>query len=134
MKKPHLSTTILLTLVTSAAVAIAAPISKASFTPPAETGQIFTVINYDRAAGQAQATYVTVDWGTIHRQNVIAAPYGGSSCKSTTPSGFVFKLRHNQPGSTPLTLTTTGTIVRGPYQGEMPLEVLHPCYKLVQLK
>lgn len=131
MKKPHLSTAILLTLITAAAVAIAAPISKASFTPPAETGVIFTVINYARASGQAQATYVTVDWGTIHRQNVIPAPYGGSSCRSTTPSGFVFKMRHNQPGSTPLTITTTGTIVRGPYQGDMPLELLHPCYKLV---
>jgi len=129
MKKPHLSTAILLTLITSAAVA--AGTSTATFTPPAETGVIFTVINYDRASGQAQPTYITVDWGTIHRQKVIASPYGGSSCKRTTPSGFVFKLRHNVPGSTPLTITTTGTIVRGPYQGEMPLEVLHPCYKLV---
>ncbi len=129
MKKPHLSTAILLTLVTSAAVAAAT--STATYTPPAETGVIFTVIDYARASGKAQATYVTVDWGTIHRQRVFLAPYSANSCSRTTPAGIVFKLRHNVPGSTPLTITTTGTIVRGPYQGDMPLELLHPCYKLV---
>jgi len=30
-----------------------------------------------------------------------------------------------------VTIVTTGTIVRGPYQGDLPLELLHPCYKLV---
>ncbi|MEA2602152.1 MAG: hypothetical protein QOF89_3144 [Acidobacteriota bacterium] len=135
MKKPHLSTAILLTLITSAAVAaMAATPSKVTYTPPEETGLIYTVIDYARASGQAQFTSVTVDWGSIHRQNVVASPYGRNPCARTTPSGFVFRLRHNQPGSTPLTLTTNGTIVKGPYQGDVPLELLHPCYKLVLVK
>jgi hypothetical protein len=130
MKKPHLSTAILLVLVTSAAVA--ATTGTASYAPPAEPGSIYTVINYDRAGGRAQHTYVAVDWGAVHRQLIVPAPYGSNPCSRTTPSGFVFRLRHNQPDSTPLTLTTTGTIVRGPYQGDVPLELLSACYKLVK--
>lgn len=129
MNKPHLSIAILLILVTSAA---AATDNTATYTPPAETGQIFTVINYSRSAGRAQHTYVTVDWGTVHRQLIVPAPYGRNPCARTTPSGFVVKLRHNTPDSTPLTLTTTGTIVKGPYQGDVPLELLNACYKLMK--
>jgi hypothetical protein len=73
---------------------------------------------------------VNVDWGLASRRVVVAAPYRGA-CSSTTPSGFVLKLRHPRPDTTPLTITTTGTIVRGPYQGDIPLEVLNACYKLV---
>jgi hypothetical protein len=130
MKKPHLSTAIALTLLACAAgVAWAAT---ATYTPPAETGLIYTVINFSRSAGRAQHTYVTVDWGTVHRRQIVPFPYSNSTCATSSPSGFVFRLRHNQPDSTPLTLTTTGTIVRGPYQGEPPLELLHPCYRLVK--
>jgi opacity protein-like surface antigen len=133
MHKPHLSTAILLALVTSAAVAAtAAKTSTASYTPPAQTGSIYTVINYDRAGGRAQHTYVAVDWGAFHRQLLVPAPYGTGPCARTTPSGFVFRLRHNQPDSTPLTITTTGTIVKGPYQGDVPLELLNACYRLVK--
>jgi hypothetical protein len=130
MKKPHLSTAIALVLLACAAgVAWAA---KATYTPPAEPGLIYTVINFSRSAGRAQHTYVTVDWGSVHRRQIVPFPYSSSSCATSTPSGFVFRLRHNQPDSTPLTITTTGTIVRGPYQGEPPLELLHPCYRLVK--
>ena len=48
----------------------------------------------------------------------------------TSPSGFVFKLRHRRSGSVPLRISTTGQIIRGPFQGDIPLEVLHPCYRL----
>lgn len=130
MKTPHLSTAILLTLLTCAAGAAWA--ATATYTPPPEPGHIFTVINYARRGGRAQTTYVNVDWGTVHRQVIVLAPYSRSSCSTSTPAGFAFRLRHNQQGSTPLTITTTGTIVNGPYQGDMPLELLHPCYKLVK--
>ena len=130
MRKPHLSTAIALILLAGAAgVAWAAT---ATYTPPAETGLIYTVINFSRSAGRAQHTYVTVDWGSTHRRQIVSFPYSNSTCATSTPSGFVFRLRHNQPDSTPLTITTTGTIVRGPYQGEPPLELLHPCYRLVK--
>jgi hypothetical protein len=133
MRKPHLSTVIILTLLACAAnISGIAWAATAIYTPPAEPGLIYTVINYSRSAGRAQHTYVTVDWGTVHRRQIVPFPYSNSSCATSTPSGFVFRLRHNQPDSTPLKITTTGTIVRGPYQGDVPLELLHPCYKLVK--
>ncbi|PYQ60201.1 MAG: hypothetical protein DMF53_17455 [Acidobacteria bacterium] len=122
-----------LLLILTAATAFAARQSvatSASFTPPAEPGVIYTVINFPRASGLAQSAVVNVDWGLASRRIVVAAPYRGA-CSTTTPSGFVLKLRHPRPDTTPLTITTTGTIVRGPYQGDVPLEVLNSCYKLV---
>ena len=102
----------------------------ATFTPPPEPGTIFTVINFPRASGAAQAAIVNIDWGLASRRVTVGAPYRGV-CSQTTPSGFVLKMRHPRPDVVPLTITTTGTIVRGPYQGDIPLEVLSPCYKLV---
>ena len=122
-----------LLLILTAATAFAARQSvatSASFTPPAEPGVIYTVINFPRASGLAQSAVVNVDWGLASRRIVVAAPYRGA-CSTTTPSGFVLKLRHPRPDTVPLTITTTGTIVRGPYQGDVPLEVLNSCYKLV---
>jgi hypothetical protein len=122
-----------LLLILTAATAFAGRRSVAaavSFTPPAEPGVIFTVINFARASGKAQATIVNVDWGLASRRVVASPPYRGV-CAETTPSGFVLKMRHPRPDTVPMTITTTGTIVRGPYQGDIPLEVLSPCYKLV---
>ncbi|MBW8873946.1 MAG: hypothetical protein JF614_03205 [Acidobacteria bacterium] len=138
MRKSHLSAAIVLILLTSAtAVAWAARSaatrpSNASYTPPAETGMIYTVINYSRAGSVAQHTYVTVDSEDGSRTLIVPGPYLNSPCSTSTPSGFVFRLRHNMPDSIPVTITTTGTIVRGPYQGDVPMELLHACYKLVK--
>ena len=126
-------TTLALLLILTAATAFAARQSvatSASFTPPAQAGVIYTVIDFPRASGLAQSAVVNVDWGLASRRVVVGAPYRGA-CSSTTPSGFVLKLRHPRPDTVPLTITTTGTIVRGPYQGDVPLEVLNSCYKLV---
>jgi hypothetical protein len=130
MRKPHLSTVIALTLLACAAGAAWA--ATATYTPPPETGQIFTVINYNRNGGRAEPTYVNVDWGTVHRRIIVPVPYSSSPCATSATAGLVLQLRHNQPGSTPLRITTTGTIVNGPYQGERPMELLHPCYRLVR--
>jgi len=122
-----------LLLILTAATALAARRSvatSAGFTPPAEPGVIYTVIDFARASGRAQTTTVNVDWGLASRRVVAGAPYRGA-CSETTPSGFVLKLRHPRPDTVPLTITTTGTIVRGPYQGDVPLELLNRCYKLV---
>jgi hypothetical protein len=122
-----------LLLILTAATAFAARRSvatSASFTPPAQPGVVYTVIDFPRASGRAQSAVVNVDWGLASRRVVIGAPYRGA-CSTTTPSGFVLKLRHPRPDTVPLTITTTGTIVRGPYQGDVPLEVLNACYKLV---
>lgn len=122
-----------LLLILTAATAFAARRSvatAASFTPPAEPGVIYTIVDFPRDAGRAQSAMVNVDWGLASRRLVVAAPYRGV-CSQSTPSGFVLKLRHPRPDVVPLTITTTGTIVRGPYQGDAPLELLNACYKLV---
>jgi hypothetical protein len=125
--------TLALLLTLTAATAFAARrnvATQAGFTPPPEPGVVYTVIDFPRAAGQAQTAIVNVSWGLASRRIVVAAPYRGI-CSQTTPSGFVLKLRHPRPDSVPLTVLTTGTIVRGPYQGDVPLELLNPCYRLV---
>ncbi len=133
MRKPQLSAVIVLTLLVSAtAVAWTATTraSVATYTPPAEVGLIFTVINYNRVAGRAQHPLVSVNWENVHNNFVVPGPYTSNPCSTATPSGFVLRLRHNQATSTPLMLTTTGTIVRGPFQGDVPMELLHACYRL----
>jgi hypothetical protein len=134
MRKTQLSAVLVLIAVVSAtAVAWGArsQASVATFTPPAEPGLIYTVINYSRAAGTAQHTLVSVNWGNFHHNVVVPAPYLSNPCSTSTPSGFVLRIRNNQGLSTPLMLTTTGTIVRGPFQGDVPMELLHACYRLV---
>jgi hypothetical protein len=131
MRKTHPSlarplTALLLALAASAAWGV--HYAGARFTPPAEAGVIYTVINFERAGGRAQATYVNVVWGTARRQIVVAPPY--QTCAETPAAGIVLKLRHPRPDSVPLTISTSGTIVRGPYQGDVPLELLSACYRL----
>jgi hypothetical protein len=130
MRKAHLSLAILLTILASAAYA--AKNAVARFTPPPETGMIYTVINFNRADGKNQATYVNVSWGAASRTTIVSAPGYASPCRTATPAGFIFRLRHSTSDVVPLTIGTTGTIVRGPYQGEPPLEQLHACYRLVK--
>jgi hypothetical protein len=102
-------------------------VTTATYTPN-QPGTIYTVIDFDRAQGRAQPTYVTLDWGQVHRK-ILAAPYG-RSCRTAVPSGFVLKLRPTTGGGGTLKISTTGKIIRGPYSGEPPLELLDACYKL----
>ena len=125
----HLSfklTALLLVLAASAAFGVR--YASFRFTPPAEAGVIYTVINFDRAGDRARPTYVNLVWGNVRRQLVVAPPY--RTCAETPAAGIVFKLRHPRPDSVPLTISTTGTVVRGPYQGDVPLELLSACYRL----
>ncbi len=134
-----LSAAVLLTALTPATPTSAAhhrapapaptPTATTRYVPPAEPGDIFVVIDFTRVHGTPQPIDVTANLGTRRRDLVVATPY--QNCIETTPAGIVLRVRHFTSDTTPLTLTTTGTIVRGPYQGEMPLEVLHPCYQLV---
>jgi hypothetical protein len=131
MRKQHLALALLLISTVPAAFAGRRNVSRASFIPPDEPGVIFTVIDFDRVAGSPQAAIVNVSWGSASRRVVVAAPYRGI-CSETTPSGFVLKMRHPQPDSVPMTITTNGIIVRPPYQGDPPLELLDACYRLMQ--
>ena len=137
MRKPQLSAVavlILILLASVTAIARTSPgkASSATYIPPAEPGLIYTIISFNRTGGRAQNTPVTVSWGDFHNSFVASAPYRANPCSTSTPSGFVFRLRNNQGDSTPLTITTGGTIVRGPFQGDVPMELLHACYKLVK--
>jgi len=135
MRKPSLSAiAILIVLASATAIAWAAKpkASVATYTPPAEVGLIYTVINFNRVAGRAQHTLVSVDRGDFHNDFVVPGPYPRNPCSTSTPAGFVFRLRNNQGSSTPVTIATSGTIVRGPFQGDVPMELLHACYQLVK--
>jgi hypothetical protein len=127
MRKPCLSAVLVMGIILSATIGAWA--ATATYDPPAPAGTVFAVVNYDRANGTIAPTSVTLDWGSIHRKRIVVPPY--QRCDNTSPAGFVVKIRHRGPASEPLTLSTTGDIVRGPFQGALPLEVLHPCYKLV---
>jgi hypothetical protein len=132
MRKLYSSPVVLLAFLLLAVIvpafAARARFATARFIPPAEPGQIFTVINYDRAGGRTQVTGINVDWGRASRRITVAPPY--RVCAETEAAGIVLKMRHPRPDQVPLTITTTGTIVRGPYQGEPPLELLSACYRL----
>ncbi len=129
MRKLQLALALLL-IATMPAAARRARFASASFVPPDEPGVIYTVIDFDRAAGKPVAVTVNVSWGSASRRVTVAAPYRGI-CSETTPSGFVLKMRHPRPDSVPMTITTNGVIVREPYQGDLPLELLDPCYRLM---
>jgi hypothetical protein len=101
----------------------------ATYTPPAQTGTIYTVINYKRSLGTAVNTSLSVVWGTFQRSGPISAPL--DSCSQSIPAGFVLKLQHTKADSVPLTVSTDGTFARTPYQGAAPPEISHPCYKTV---
>jgi hypothetical protein len=127
MRRLQLSAVVVLAVLTAGSAALWA-VTTASFTPGNQPGSIYTVIDFDRAQGRNQPTYVTIDWGQVHRK-IIATPYG-RSCRTATPSGFVLKLRPTAGGGDTLNLSTTGKIIRAPYSGEPPLELLSACYRL----
>lgn len=135
-KISRVSAAIIVTILTTTTVvarsARSTGATSAKYTPPAETGMIWTVINYRTDARRAEHTSVSVTFGDANRTIIMAPPGYGNPCAQTSPSGFVLRLRHSTPDPTPLTLSTDGTIVRGPYQGDAPPELLHVCYKLVK--
>ena len=130
MRRLNLSIALMLTILSVAAVT--AWSATARFTPPAQQGDIFAVVNFPRAGGVNQNTFVSVDWGPFHRRENVIHRYG--NCAAATPSGFVLMIRHTKPDSNLFTMTTSGTVVRAPYQGEAPPEVSHTCYKLVKMR
>ncbi len=122
-----LASSVVLTVLAFAALATAATKTvTVTYTPrPGAAGPVFVVVDFPRDRGLAQPAPVKIDWGRIQR-SFIAVPYG--KCDEISPSGFVIKLK--QLGDGPLKLTTAGTILRGPYQGDPPLELLHVCYRV----
>jgi hypothetical protein len=130
MKKTVLSTLIVLALAASAALA-ARRSKPTTYVTPAEPGQVFTVIDYPRAQGKAQTASVNAAVGDASRSVIVPGPAYQNPCMTSTPAGFVLRLRHNTEGPVQIQISTNGTIIRGPYQGDPPPELLHACYKLV---
>jgi hypothetical protein len=119
---------ILAILILTASGALAAWRATASFTPRPDGGPVFAVINADRSAG-ATATVISVTSGSFRKSFGRGNQY--ANC-SGPMSGWVLMVRNPAPG--PFTLSTTGTIVRPPYQGMAPPEVGHACYKLERVR
>jgi hypothetical protein len=130
MRKLVLSAAILLALAT--APLAARRHGGTAYTPPAEPGQIFTVIDFPRAQGKAQNATINIAFGEDNRSILALAPRYQNPCVTARPAGVVLRLRHSTPDPTPLTLTTNGIVLRGPYQGDPPEELLHACYTLVK--
>ncbi|HEY2738649.1 MAG TPA: hypothetical protein VGK45_09600 [Thermoanaerobaculia bacterium] len=130
MKKTLLSALIISALAATMALA-AGRRNNPAYITPAEPGQIFTVIDYPRAQGQAQTAMINANLGGATRSIIAIAPGYQNPCTTATPAGVVLKLRHSNSSPTPLTVATNGTIIRGPYQGDPPAELLHACYKLI---
>ena len=128
MRKASISAMLTLAILTLGV--LAAWGATVTFTPPPQEGTIFAVINFARANGVNQRTSVSATWGPFSRKDVVGRPYG--SCAAATPAGFVLMVRHFKPDSYPFVLTTSGTVVRGPYQGEAPPEISHACYKFLK--
>lgn len=126
MRKSRLSVLMALTAFVLGAAAVWA--ATASFTPPPQPGTIFAVINADRSPG-AKTTTISVGWGSFHRTVIRGNGYG--NCAGRV-AGWVLMVRNG--GSTqPFTLSTSGTITRAPYQGFVPPEISHSCYKLEKI-
>jgi hypothetical protein len=128
MRRSGVSAILMLAILALTGLAWAAT---ASFTPPAQSGNIFAVVNYERASGANRTTSITVTWGQASRTETVVHPYG--NCASATPAGFVLLVR-NGGNTSPFGIATNGTIVRGPYQGEPPPEISHTCYKFVKMR
>jgi hypothetical protein len=130
MRRPGRSAILILTIL--ALSSLAAWAATARFTPPAQSGDIYAVVNFARSSGANQTTSITVDWGAAHRTETIVHGYG--TCATATPAGFVLLVRHFDNTSVPFQISTNGTIVRGPYQGAAPPELGHACYKFLKMR
>jgi hypothetical protein len=126
MRAAHLAAAVLLAVLTPAAAATRA--ATREYVPPPQPGDIYTVIDFPFVHGAAEGISVSEAMGNRRRDLVAAPRY---SCDHSTPTGVVVRFRHFTADSAPLTITTTGTILRGPYQGGLPPEALHRCYELV---
>ncbi|MBV8201841.1 MAG: hypothetical protein JOZ15_14555 [Acidobacteria bacterium] len=102
--------------------------STVEYTPPPQPGDIYTVIDFARSGGTAEATTIEEVMGSRRREmTVVPHDY----CEHTTPAGVVVRFRHYTADSVPLTVTTSGKIVHPPHQGGMPIEAMHRCYQLM---
>jgi hypothetical protein len=118
----------LVILILTASGALAAWRATASFTPTSNGGPVFAVINANRSAG-ATTTLISVTSGSFRTGVIRGNGYG--NCAGSA-NGWILMVRN--PAAGLFTLSTTGTIVRPPYQGVPPSEVGHSCYKIERIR
>jgi hypothetical protein len=134
MRKLGLSALVLLLLLAASTLATARTrtrvhrVHTAHYIPPAEPGDIYTVIDFPRSGASAQGMTVSEVMGDRNRDFSAVPRY---SCVETTPAGVVVRFRHFDQEAVEMTITTSGIIIRGPYQGDAPPETLHHCYQLM---
>jgi hypothetical protein len=124
--------TVLIVLASLAPLSVRAAARKpgpTQYTPPASPGDIYVILDYARVRGAAQTTSIDATLDGRHRSLTVGEPY--ADCETSSPAGIVFRMRHYTSDTTPFTLTTSGTVVRPPYQGGVPIEATHRCYRLV---
>ena len=125
MRKLSLASSIsLIVLAFTVFAAAASKTTTVTYTPRSNAaGPVFVVVDFPREGGLARPARVSLDTGTV--RSFFAVPYG--RCDQISPSGFVLRIKR---WSGSIKITTEGTIIRGPYQGEPPLELLHTCYRV----
>ena len=129
MRSPRIPLLSAVVLLAALAPGSASPrLSTVEYKPPSQPGDIYTVIDFARSGGSAEATTIAEAMGSRQREmTVVPHDY----CARTTPTGVVVRFRHYAADSERLTVSTSGRIVRGPYQGGVPVEATHHCYQLV---
>jgi hypothetical protein len=128
MRKSLLTAALVLAALSPASAHSRDSTSTVEYVPPPSPGDIYTVIDFARAHGTAEATTIAETMGS-RRRDLTVVPH--VYCQRSTPAGIVVRFRHYTIGQTPLTLTTSGRIVYGPYQGDVPMAALHRCYQMV---
>jgi hypothetical protein len=102
----------------------------ASYTPPAQKGDIYVVLQYKPGAINDLAikapTKVSVTWGSFKKSETVK-PH----IMAGVPMGFVLKLKHTKADSIPLTVETDGKIEKKPLQGAPPPQWNNKAYRQV---
>lgn len=121
----------LITITTLLGISLVVLADSQTYRPPAETGYIYTVINYKRTSLRTETTNVSVRWGRYNKRDSVSPPQVLPG-RALSAKGFVLRLRHTKNDSEPLTVETDGRIIQGPYQGEPPSQWNDRDYKRVE--
>lgn len=110
---------IFVTVLTLLGISFVALADSRGYTPPAQTGYIYTVINYKRTALKTETTSISVRWGGYNKSDSVRPPQILPG-RALSAKGFILRLRHTKNDAVPLTVETNGRIIHGPYQGDPP--------------
>ena len=116
-----------LAILTTSALAVAAT---ATYTPPPQPGTVYVVVAY-KFGLKLDKTTVAAKWGGWSKQETFTPPGLAGTCMLNLAAGVVIKMSHAKADSIPLTVSTDGTIVTGPFQGSPPSQWTNNCFRQV---